>query len=310
VHDPEAGESVAGNDRALLNGCAGEASNVGAKGPGEMGWMVDGIGRLLADYLEKPAKGYEPYTPSDPDALRASLRPGDVLLVEGSNHISGVIKYLTQSTWSHAALYVGPIGDRVAADGEPLVLVEANIGQGVVAVPLSKYSRFHTRICRPIGLTDDDLARVCAYAAERIGFDYDLKNIIDLMRYLFPLPVPQRWRRRMIALGSGHPTRIICSALIAQAFEQVRYPILPKVMRLESEAARAEILEIRHSSLYAPRDFDISPYFEVVKPTLVQGFDYKVMAWADVSAPDADELVSLVPADTEAAEVDTLSLAQ
>src|SRR5207248_5158467 len=49
------------------------------------------------------------------------------------------------------------------------------------------------------------------------------------------LPIsPQRWRRRMIALGSSDPTRIICSALIAQAFETVRYPILPKVTLLES----------------------------------------------------------------------------
>jgi hypothetical protein len=275
-----------------------------------MGWIVDGVGRVLANYLEKPAPGYEPFTPSDPEALRATLKPGDVLLVEGSNNISGVIKYLTQSTWSHAALYVGAIGDRVTPEGEPLVLVEANIGQGVVAAPLSKYSRYHTRICRPTGLTDDDRARVCAYAAERIGFDYDLKNIIDLMRYLFPLPVPQRWRRRMIALGSGHPTRIICSALIAQAFETVRYPILPKVTRFESEAAREEILEIRHSSLYAPRDFDISPYFEVVKPTLVNGFDYKVMAWADTPAADADLMVSLVPADDDALEPETLSPAR
>ncbi len=103
----------------------------------------------------------------------------------------------------------------------------------------------------------------------------------------------------MIALGSGHPTRIICSALIAQAFEAVRYPILPKIMRLDSEAARQEILEIRHSSLYAPRDFDISPYFEVVKPTIVRGFDYKAMAWTDVPAPDADAIVALVPADDD-----------
>jgi len=256
-----------------------------------MGMIVEGIGRVLARYLEKPAAGYEPFTPTDSSALRASLMPGDVLLVEGNNHISGVIKYLTQSTWSHAALYVGAIGDRVAADGEPLVLVEANIGQGVVAAPLSKYARFHTRICRPIGLTEDDRARVCAYAAERIGFDYDLKNIIDLMRYLLPLPVPQRWRRRMIALGSGHPTRIICSALIAQAFETVRYPILPKVARADSEAARDEILEIRHSSLYAPRDFDISPYFEVVKPTIRRGFDYKAMAWADLAEAESAPLV-------------------
>ena len=73
-----------------------------------MSWMVDGVGRFLARYLEKPVQGYEPFTPTDPDALRATLQPGDVLLVEGNNHISGVIKYLTQSTWSHAALYVGP----------------------------------------------------------------------------------------------------------------------------------------------------------------------------------------------------------
>ena len=260
-----------------------------------MSWMADGVGRLLARYLEKPEKGYEALTPGDAEALRANLRPGDVLLVEGNNHISGVIKYLTQSTWSHAALYVGPIGDRVTEDGEPLVLVEANIGQGVVAAPLSKYGRIHSRICRPTGLTEDDCARVCAYATERIGFDYDLKNIIDLMRYLFPMPVPQRWRRRMIALGSGHPTRIICSALIAQAFEHVCYPILPKITRLESEAARRDILEIRHSSLYAPRDFDISPYFALVKPTIEHGFDYRRMAWAHLPhtheiAPAASEM--------------------
>ena len=272
-----------------------------------MGMIVEGIGRVLARYLEKPAAGYEPFTPTDSSALRASLMPGDVLLVEGNNHISGVIKYLTQSTWSHAALYVGAIGDRVTADGEPLVLVEANIGQGVVAAPLSKYIHFHTRICRPTKLTAEDCERVCAYAAERIGFDYDLKNIIDLMRYLFPLPVPQRWRRRLMALGSGHPTRIICSALIAQAFENVRYPILPKVARAASEQAWQDILEIRHSSLYAPRDFDISPYFEVVKPTLVRGFDYKTMAWSDLPIADDHELMSLAPLANQTSDADTLS---
>jgi hypothetical protein len=253
--------------------------------------MLGSIGRAIAQYLERPVGGYEPFTPSDPDVLRATLQPGDVLLVEGNNNVSGIIKYLTQSTWSHAALYVGPIGERTASDGEPLVLVEANLGEGVVGAPLSKYHRFHTRICRPIGLTEDDCARVCTYAAERIGFDYDVKNILDLMRFLIPLPVPQRWRRRMMALGSGHPTRIICSALIAQAFESVRYPILPRVTRVESEAARQEILEIRHSSLYAPRDFDISPYFKLVKPTVERGFDYRVMQWADLPA-GAEEIAA------------------
>jgi Permuted papain-like amidase enzyme, YaeF/YiiX, C92 family len=253
-----------------------------------MGSTLDRIGHWIARYLEKPAAGYEPFTPSDPEALRQSLRPGDVLLVEGDNNIAGVIKYLTQSTWSHSALYVGPLPG-VQTDGEPHVLIEANIGEGVISAPLSKYYPQHTRICRPIGLTAEDLHKVCVYAVERIGLDYDLKNIIDLLRYLFPWPMPQRWRRKMIALGSGDPTRIICSALIAQAFEAVRYPILPKITRIENRAVRRHLLEIRHSSLYTPRDFDISPYFEVVKPTIVKGFNYKAMHWVDL--PPADRAI-------------------
>ena len=105
------------------------------------------------------------------------------------------------------------------------------------------------------------------------------------MRFLIPLPVPQRWRRRMIALGSGDPTKMICSALIAQAFDTVRYPILPKITRAGSKQARREILHIRDSSLYMPRDFDISPYFEIVKPTIVRGFDYTTLHWADKQKP-------------------------
>src|SRR6476619_4523565 len=184
--------------------------------------VLDIIGRIIARYLERPVQGYDPFTPSDPVALRKS--------------------------------------------------------------PLSKYYRYHTRICRPIGLSLEDRRSVCSYAIDRIGFDYDLRNIIDLMRYLVPLPVPQHWRRRMIALGSGNPTRLICSALIAQAFEAVRYPILPKITQLESEVARREILHIRDSSLYVPRDFDISPYFKIVKPMLEESFDYKRVHWADLPA--------------------------
>jgi hypothetical protein len=89
----------------------------------------------------------------------------------------------------------------------------------------------------------------------------------------------------MIAFGSGDPTKIICSALIAQAFDAVRYPILPKITRAASRKARREILHIRDSSLYMPRDFDISPYFEIVKPTIVHGFDYTALHWADKQKP-------------------------
>ena len=250
-----------------------------------MGVMLDTIGQLIAGYLQKEVPGYEPFTPSDPEHLRGVIEPGDVLLVEGNNRISGIIKYLTQSTWSHGALYVGPVDGAYEPDGEPHVLIEANIGEGVTSAPLSKYYPYHTRVCRPIGLSYEDRTTVCRYAINRIGFGYDTKNIVDLMRFLIPLPVPQRWRRRMIAFGSGDPTKIICSALIAQAFDAVRYPILPKITRAASRKARREILHIRDSSLYMPRDFDISPYFEIVKPTIVHGFDYTALHWADKQKP-------------------------
>src|SRR5262247_639406 len=113
--------------------------NARDRGKRVMNLMLDGMGRAIADYLQRAEEGYEPFTPSDPDALRATLKPGDVLLVEGSNRISGVIKYLTQSTWSHAALFVGPINGAFEPNGEQHVMIEANIGQGVIAAPLSKY---------------------------------------------------------------------------------------------------------------------------------------------------------------------------
>jgi hypothetical protein len=94
----------------------------------------------------------------------------------------------------------------------------------------------------------------------------------------------------MIALGSGDPTRLICSTLIARAFQSVGYPILPAITRVESETARKEIYHIRDSSLYAPRDFDISPYFAIIKPTIEMGFNYKAIVWSDAEAAQAGAL--------------------
>ena len=159
-----------------------------------MGVVLDTVGKLIAGYLQKEVPGYEPFTPSDPEHLRGIIEPGDVLLVEGNNRVSGIIKYLTQSTWSHAALFVGAVDGATEPDGEPHVLIEANVGEGVTSAPLSKYFPYHTRLCRPVGLSFEDRTTVCRYAINRIGFGYDTKNILDLMRYLIPLPIPQRWR--------------------------------------------------------------------------------------------------------------------
>ena len=244
--------------------------------------FFDRLGRTIARILEKESSGYEPFTPSDPITLRRILQPADILLVEGNQKLSAAIKYLTQSTWSHAALYVGDALGPPEGGGEPLTLIESNIGEGCVAVPLSKYESYNTRICRPVRLTVADREKIVRFMIDSLGLEYDTRNIVDLARYLVPWPpVPVRWRRRMIALGSGDPTRAICSSLIAQAYQSVKYPILPSIEEITdhrhvaSPYSRREVLHIRHHSLFAPRDFDISPYFAIIKPTLEAGFDYK-----------------------------------
>lgn len=243
--------------------------------------LLDRVGRVIARRIaQRPA----PKAASERVEARLlrTLRPADVLLVDGGRaKLASAIKYLTQSTWSHAALFVGDTLGRTNATGEPLVLIEAEVGAGVIASPLSKYAGHERRICRPVGLSTADCRAVCDFAVAQIGDAYDMRNVIDLARYLWPYPpVPQRWRRRMLALGSGDPTRAICSTLIAEAFGTVRYPILPDIETVASVDGRREILHIRHHSLYTPRDFDLSPYFAVVKPTLEENFDYRALEWA------------------------------
>ena len=206
----------------------------------------------MARHLAKDRPGQSRLATSPPELLAAALKPGDVLLVEGTSRFSSAIKYLTQSTWSH-----------------------------------KEFSGLHTRICRPVGLADADATALIGFMLDRVGNKYDLKNVFDLARFFIRRPpVPGPMRRRALALGSGEPTRAICSTLIAQAFGSIRYPILPEVEMLDASLpgaskARAEILHIRHHSLYVPRDFDVSPFFRIVKPRIEHGFEFRSLNWAN-----------------------------
>jgi hypothetical protein len=247
--------------------------------------LKEWIGRRILRYLSTPSRRYAPFFAPPLDVLRQSLLPGDILLIEGNTRLGTVIKFLTQSTWSHATLYVGDAGKGKTANGEPDVLLEAYNEVGVVVSPLSKYEQFNTRICRPIGLTSKECKKIIDYALARVGMQYDNKQILDLARYLFPYPpVPVFFRRRMLAIGSGDPTRAICSTLIAEAFESIHYPILPESVENAAYGiapfVQSETEHIRKHGLYTPRDFDISPYFAVIKPIIGNKFNYHTLEWS------------------------------
>ncbi|MDG2048323.1 MAG: YiiX/YebB-like N1pC/P60 family cysteine hydrolase [Halioglobus sp.] len=237
------------------------------------------LGLWLAKFLSQPRSHYERFSVLTQAQLDDALEPGDLLLVEGNSRISTAIKYLTQSTWSHVCMFAGK-----GADGKGFV-IEADLVEGVIRSPLEKYANCNTRICRAVNLTEQDRLATLQYALDRVGLRYDTKNIVDLVRYLLPMPpVPTRYRRRLIQLGSGDPTSAICSTLIAQAFQSVRYPIIPhetpEIQGNSSITYSAARLEPKHYSHFTPRDFDLSPYFEIVKPTIQNNFDYKKIQWA------------------------------
>lgn len=70
--------------------------------------LLDWMGTTLAHYLSKPVAPGNIASATPVAVLQRVLQPADVLLVEGCSRFSTAIKYLSQSTWSHAALFVGP----------------------------------------------------------------------------------------------------------------------------------------------------------------------------------------------------------
>ena len=285
---------------------------------GIIAWLLDRMSNWAVAVLTKPVKGYALHIPNDIAALKRHIRKGDVVLVEGNERISECIKYLTQSSWSHSALYVGdePIrrnpemkAPLVAQFGEEanFLVVEAIVEAGVVLTPLAKYRDFNIRVCRPFNLSAADLADVMDEAIRSVGDTYDLRNVIDLARYFLPVTlVPPRFRRQALQFGSGEPTRAICSSVIAASFNRVKFPIVPNYQQLPPPAAEAPkrklwpigsktttgalqygTLRMVSPTLITPRDFDLSPYFEIIKFNIIENmrFDYHKILWADAAPP-------------------------
>jgi hypothetical protein len=253
-------------------------------------WLSD----KLSQYLLKDTGEHRAYL-CDFERLIHEVRPGDVLLIEGHNRISRIIKYITQSPWTHASLYIGHLHDikdpKIRAHirrfyhgkvGDQLI-VESMLGQGNYIANLDIYRDAHVRICRPSDITHEDVQKVIEYTVANLGGEYNIRHFLDLGRFLLGSKlIPRRWFSSLFKRNPNKTKQDICSAMIARAFISVRFPILPLV-RTDDKSQTYEYIH-RNARLFAPCDFDYSPYFNIIKyPIYPQGHRaaYRRLPWND-----------------------------
>ncbi len=266
-------------------------------------WFANGVINWLVHEEEPPASA----PPCDFERLSFEIRPCDVLLVEGRSRVSEVIKTITHSPWTHSALYIGRMVDiedpglrehiSWLYDGDPddHLIIEPLLGEGTIVAPLKKYAKDHLRICRPTGISRQDIHKVIAYAAKHLGHDYDVRHLLDLGRFLLPYGIlPRRWRSSLFEHHAGDSTRTVCSSMIAAAFATVQFPVLPVIHKTEDGLR----LYKRNVRLYTPRDFDYSPYFSVIKYPLLGLNDlavYRRLPWDEEGVICNDENDCAIP---------------
>jgi hypothetical protein len=153
--------------------------------------------KLLTSWLNT-ARSPRKFPLSDFERISHELKMCDVLLVEGRTRVSNIIRWLTNSPWTHAALYVGrlydieeeDVRDLVAShyDGSPTdrLVIESLLGFGTIVRSLEAYSEDHLRICRPARLSYKDANQVVRYASTQIGLDYDVRQILIWRGFCFP----------------------------------------------------------------------------------------------------------------------------
>lgn len=262
--------------------------------------------RKLLARLDRPWSNYQQRAYNNLEKLYRVITPGDVLLVEGRSEMSRIIKLFSSSHWSHAALYVGDgVTDLLAPEGISYgikhgsdarhMVVEAYSGEGVIASPLRRYHDYNIRICRPHGIESSDLEQVIGGVIEKLGFRYDDQNIVAIAMIALQAIFKRRSGNATRAcLGNCNDYQVICSGMIAQAFQSVGYPIVPELQPRSEDPdphhnnPYGGDLIMRHYTQISPKHFDLSPNFEIIKYNLDDStpFDYKSL-WARGKNPGA-----------------------
>jgi len=95
---------------------------------------------------------------------------------------------------------------------------------------------------------------VIRWVLGKVGVSYDLENVLQFMSLPFEEQVPPTHD-----IGELSKDKFTCSSLLAAAFGQVGLDVLHYYDR-----AAKKIVPYHHSQIQ-PKDFDLSPNFDIIK---------------------------------------------
>jgi hypothetical protein len=213
----------------------------------------------LVSYLVAPVAAVESVQRPRKD-LAALMQPGDVILVAGKTRFASLVCKLTQSTWSHVAIYVGPGHHNDAAH----CIVEADVEAGVRMITLADLADHDIQVVRASRLPESSRQELIDYLLSRVGLSYDLNHVIELARLVMFAPSPfGRWLSPK-TMRRADPTRAVCSTLVAHALFTAGVSVgsSPVVAARLQHAAKESQDDLRAALDYlVPGDFERLPEF-------------------------------------------------
>ena len=148
-----------------------------------------------------------------------NIKIGDVVAYKGDGFISQTIVNVTNSSYSHVAIYVG---------SEVLVEGDGYSGQ-VKYKPISDYKN-HLVIYTLDSLTDEQRQKIVKYMESKVGLKYDRLLLLWLfIKYKLHIKLPYR-----------NDTKVVCSEICNDAYKSIgkeyelskkRFPIPDDILK-------------------------------------------------------------------------------
>jgi cell wall-associated NlpC family hydrolase len=215
--------------------------------------------RGLVNYLVAPVSVAPVQQPRSD--LQSLLQAGDVILVAGKTRFASLVCRLTQSTWSHVAIYVGP-----GHHADPAhCIVEADVEAGVRMITLDHLADHDIQVVRASRLPETSRQELIDYLLARVGRPYDLNHVIALARLMLLAPSTLgRWLAPRM-MRPADPTRAVCSTLVAHALFTAGVslgasPVVAARLRHVVRKVQADDLKAALDYL-VPGDFERLPEF-------------------------------------------------